>query len=294
MRPLARALLAPAARREALRAFSGWPAASPGLQRRADPTVAAAGARGLATTGDAAAAVARPGAASADAPPCACCGARTVREDALHREVAALRRELADAALDSARALAAARRELVDEALDSARVLAAAKRETDRAAGVCGARGLLEACAEEAWSMCLHVRRMGDGRDRLAALLDEQSGCAGLRALFRVAAVDNNADPAGVLAAARGLFATVGAHARAREGGCIPPEVFDDDRHAHLAFAILVHFSGRNMHHYEDVEDSHPWLVVRARRRCGGARGGGRTEAEAHFRAAPRLTYSRI
>jgi hypothetical protein len=222
---------------------------------------------------------------AAAAPPYACDCAHSRHEiAALNREVAALHREAI-----------ALRCTLTEAAVDSARILASAKLDADRSAGICSARDLLEACAEEAWCMCLHAHRScaGVSSDHLAALLDERDGCGGLRAYIRVAAVDNNADPDGVLAAARGLFSTVGTHPRAREGErCIPHEVFGGDYNAHLAFASLVHFSGSNLLHYMAVEDWLPWLVIRALRRCGGRSGGWLTEAD--YCAAVRLTYSRI
>jgi hypothetical protein len=168
------------------------------------------------------------------------------------------------------------------------------KHELDVSLHRTSAHALLAVCLQEAWSGCLHTRASAP-HDKLAHFFDGTNGCVGLHALMRVAAADNYRSPERVVAAARALQKTVGEHALAREedaayGSSIPLELFniDEDITTFVAFAALVHFTGRNVRHYLTNCEDAPMLHLRDVRRCHTKEG---ILTEAAARAAPLYTY---
>jgi len=135
--------------------------------------------------------------------------------------------------------------------------LAAAKHAADVANSRLNVRSILETSVYETWSTC-GPRKPSPAASgcagRLMALLEPGNGCAGLVAYVRVAAVDNGVPPEHALAEARKLYATFCSrmHADAPEGSeGLSSAVFEGPgRTALVAYAALVHFSGRRLRLY--------------------------------------------
>ena len=135
--------------------------------------------------------------------------------------------------------------------------LAAAKHAADVANSRLNVRSILETSVYETWSTC-GPRKPSPAASgcagRLMALLEPGNGCAGLIAYVRVAAADNGVPPEHALAEARKLYATFCSrmHADAPEGSeGLSSAVFEGPgRTALVAYAALVHFSGRRLRLY--------------------------------------------
>jgi hypothetical protein len=199
------------------------------------------------------------------------------------------------AALDAA----AAARAAGDAAVDAARDLARVYEELDIALRRTSARALLDACTAQLWCACMHAHHRSDPAECvLNRLLD---GCAGFRSFVRVTAAENFCDADRVIAAMRALAQTVGEHACARDENedaessrSIPLRLLNSrDGTTYVAFAALVHFTGRSVRSYIMADDPRdlPTFRVRAVRHCGMNHG---TMNEADVRAMPLLTYSAI
>jgi len=164
--------------------------------------------------------------------------------------------------------------------------------ELDVALRRTSAHGLLAACLEDAKNFCWHS---GFSRNH-AGYVPFLQGCKGFHALLRVTATDNFQNADRVVAAAGALVTTVGEHARAREededGRSIPLDLFnidDDDNATFLAFAALVHFTGRNVRRYLTSCEDVPTLRLRYIHRCSRM---GEDLTEATALAAPLFRYS--
>jgi hypothetical protein len=183
--------------------------------------------------------------------------------------------------------LAFTERELVERLADKQQLLA----EMDKRFEVQGARhtellaaalhaaavaqGQLSVCSifsdavSTAWVACqARGPEVRGARSRVVALLDR---CPGFVAYLRVAAADNGVDPEGVLDEVRKLYPTLcsRAHGDAPEGSAdLASAVFDNlGRTALVAYAGVVHFSGRRISLYDAARAALP-LVMRTERGC--------------------------
>ena len=158
---------------------------------------------------------------------------------------------------------------LADVALRHAIVLAAALHAAAVAEGRLSVRSILQDAVASAWETCRPAGADVPGVGvRIAALIDR---CPGFGAYLRVAALDNGVDSVGVLTEARKLYATLCSrpHGDAPGGSAaLPSAVFDGlGRTALVAYAGVVHFSGRRLSLYDEVRAALP-LVMRTERGC--------------------------
>ena len=186
--------------------------------------------------------------------------------------VAASTRELAERLADKDVLVAASTRELAerlteknerfDDALKThAAELAAAKHVADVATSRLSVRAILETSITEAFTWWPEPH--DDARtpsDRLLKMLDPQKGYESLKAYVRVAATDNGVPPDDALKEARKLYTSLcsRAHADAPEGSeGISSVVFDSvGRTALVAYAAIVHYTGRRISLYADYNGS--------------------------------------
>jgi hypothetical protein len=171
---------------------------------------------------------------------------------------------------------------LAEKALRHSVELAAALHATAVAEGRLSVRSILQDSVASAWAVNRPAGAVATGVNaRIAALLES---CSGFTAYLRVAATDNRVDPTGVLAEARKLYATLcsRAHGDAPGGSAsLTSAIFESSGNTALvAFAAIVHFSGRRLALY-DKDRIGLKLVMRTER------GGSATEAA--IRASPLL-----
>ena len=189
------------------------------------------------------------------------------RKEAQQMEIAARRLGKLTSAKD---ALVASSARVFDAAEKAHAIeLAAAKHETDVAKSRLSVRAILETSIAEAYASWRSPHdHASTPSDRLAKLLDANKGCEGFKAYVRVAAADNGVPPDDALKEARKLYSSFcsRAHADAPEGSAgISSVVFESTgRTALVAYAAVVHYSGRSLRLYA-VDDTSAALPLKMR-----------------------------
>ena len=170
---------------------------------------------------------------------------------------------------DKERLLADKERLFADNEARHAIVLAAALHAAAVAEGQLSVRSVLQDAVSSAWAACAPLRSKAQGvGTRIEALLNE---CPGFVAYLRVAADDNSVDPEGVLVEAGKLYATLCLRSHGDtpvSSAALSSAVFDNlGDTALVAYAGIVHFSGRRISLYDQARTALP-LVMRTEHGC--------------------------
>ena len=178
-------------------------------------------------------------------------------------------RELVERLADKQQLLAEMEKRFEVQGARHTELLAAALHAAAVAQGQLSVRSIFSDAVSTAWVACqARGPEVRGARSRVLALLDR---CPGFVAYLRVAAADNGVDPEGVLDEVRKLYPTLcsRAHGDAPEGSAdLASAVFDNlGRTALVAYAGVVHFSGRRISLYDAARAALP-LVMRTERGC--------------------------
>jgi hypothetical protein len=192
--------------------------------------------------------------------------ARLAEKDA---RLAFTERELVERLADKQQLLAEMEKRFEVQGARHTELLAAALHAAAVAQGQLSVRSIFSDAVSTAWVACqARGPEVRGARSRVLALLDR---CPGFVAYLRVAAADNGVDPEGVLDEVRKLYPTLcsRAHGDAPEGSAdLASAVFDNlGRTALVAYAGVVHFSGRRISLYDAARAALP-LVMRTERGC--------------------------